>query len=398
RGSLLRGGRVRPKHGADVDRAGLRQRRVQLYDAVRWPAVPAADHSHGRRPADGAGPGGLPPLLVRATVHSRRATASYGQVRAGLGRGDRWTADLLRPVPGPTLVRARLLRRVFGLQEATVGRGRVHRLPAALRQPRRGGQGGDPVPAGEAAPVGIGDGSAPDRGFRLLRRGHRLESGHASEPAARRSGGAGRARNHDQRGGGSPRELLRLPGGGDQLPAGLCARRWMEVGIQLPSRVLTTPDPMQEPPLSAEREARRRSILQAAIECFAEQGFASARTKDIAARAGVAEGTIYLYFDSKDELLLTAFRETVREFSASVERLLNDPRPFLERLTDFIASQFVRIEQNPSLAAVLLFESRQSTKFYGGSVREVLRTYADAVERLLHTGIERGELRQDLNL
>lgn len=155
---------------------------------------------------------------------------------------------------------------------------------------------------------------------------------------------------------------------------------------------------MQEPPLSAEREARRRTILQAAIECFAEQGFASARTKDIAARAGVAEGTIYLYFDSKDELLLTAFRETVQEFSASVERLLNDPRPFLDRLTDFIASQFVRIEQNPSLASVLLFESRQSTKFYGGSVREVLRTYANAVERLLQTGVSRGELRGDLNI
>src|SRR5690606_18677153 len=131
--------------------------------------------------------------------------------------------------------------------------------------------------------------------------------------------------DHDQRGGRSPRELLRLPGGGDQLPAGVRARRWMEVGVQLPTGILTAAGPMHQPPLSAEREARRRSILQAAIECFAEQGFASARTKDIAARAGVAEGTIYLYFDSKDELLLTAFRETVREFSASVERLLNDP-------------------------------------------------------------------------
>lgn len=155
---------------------------------------------------------------------------------------------------------------------------------------------------------------------------------------------------------------------------------------------------MQGPPLSAEREARRRSILQAAIETFAEQGFAAARTRDIAARAGVAEGTIYLYFDSKDELLLTAFRETVREFSASVERLLEDARPFRERLTEFIASQFVQIERDPALASVLLFESRQSTKFYGGSVREVLRTYASAVERLLRSGIERKELREDLDL
>jgi TetR/AcrR family transcriptional regulator, fatty acid metabolism regulator protein len=155
---------------------------------------------------------------------------------------------------------------------------------------------------------------------------------------------------------------------------------------------------MLESPLSAEREARRRSILQAAIETFAQQGFAASRTRDIAARAGVAEGTIYLYFDSKDELLLTAFRDTVNEFAASLGRLLHDPRPFAERLTDFIASQFVRIEADPALATVLLFESRQSPKFYAGSVREVLRSYASEVEHLLSSGIDRGEVRDDLDI
>ena len=173
----------------------------------------------------------------------------------------------------------------------------------------------------------------------------------------------------------------------------------MEVGVQLPSRLLTlSPLPMQEQPLSAEREARRRSILQAAIEIFAQHGFAAARTRDIAARAGVAEGTIYLYFESKDELLLTAFRETVSEFSASVGRLLEDPRPFGARLTDFIARQLEGIQGDPALATVLLFESRQSPRFYGGSVREVLRGYATAVEHLLQSGVERGELRRDLDL
>jgi TetR/AcrR family fatty acid metabolism transcriptional regulator len=155
---------------------------------------------------------------------------------------------------------------------------------------------------------------------------------------------------------------------------------------------------MTELPLSAEREARRRAILQAAIEVFAQQGFAAARTRDIAARAGIAEGTIYLYFESKDELLLTAFRETVDEFSRSVLSLLDDPRPFAQRLTRFIESQFVRIEEDPSLATVLLFESRQSPRFYEGSVREVLRSYASAVEQLLRSGIDRGELRADLDV
>jgi TetR/AcrR family fatty acid metabolism transcriptional regulator len=155
---------------------------------------------------------------------------------------------------------------------------------------------------------------------------------------------------------------------------------------------------MTEPPLSAERRARRQAILQAAIEVFAQQGFAAARTRDIAAHAGIAEGTIYLYFESKDELLLTAFRETVDDFSRSVRALLDDPRAFRERLMDFIRSQFVRIEEEPSLATVLLFESRQSTKFYEGSVREVLRGYAHAVEDLLRSGMDRGELRAELDV
>lgn len=155
---------------------------------------------------------------------------------------------------------------------------------------------------------------------------------------------------------------------------------------------------MSDPPLSAEREARRRSILQAAISTFADRGFTASRTRDIAERAGVAEGTIYLYFESKDELLLTAFRHTVGEFAGSVERLLGDPRPFRERLTEFVRSQFILIERDPSLASVLLFESRQSTKFYGGSVRDVLRSYATAVERLLQSGVDAGEVRGGLDL
>lgn len=155
---------------------------------------------------------------------------------------------------------------------------------------------------------------------------------------------------------------------------------------------------MADAPLTSEREARKRSILQAAIETFAENGFAASRTREIAARAGIAEGTIYLYFESKDDLLLTAFREAVSEFSASVERLLADECPFLDRLEAFVESQFVRIERDPGLAAVLLFESRQTTKFYGGAVRDVLRGYASAVERLLASGIDSGEVRPDVDL
>jgi TetR/AcrR family transcriptional regulator, fatty acid metabolism regulator protein len=146
------------------------------------------------------------------------------------------------------------------------------------------------------------------------------------------------------------------------------------------------------------RTAKRRQILAAAIRIFAEQGFFASRTRDIAAAAGVAEGTIYLYFDGKDDLLLTAFREKVAEFSASVGPLLEMPARFPERLRRIIEMQFADIEAEPELATVLLMETRLSSRFYGEPVRDVLRTYAGAIDELLRRGVAEGDLRADLDI
>ncbi len=155
---------------------------------------------------------------------------------------------------------------------------------------------------------------------------------------------------------------------------------------------------MSDRPLPENREARRRAILESAVRVFAENGFFAARIRDIAAGAGVAEGTIYLYFDGKDDLLLTAFREKVAEFCASVRDVLSSSLPFQERLSRFVAHQFESIEADPPLATVLLLESRQSSKFYGGAVRDVLRAYAQAIDELLASGQHSGELRPDADV
>jgi TetR/AcrR family fatty acid metabolism transcriptional regulator len=155
---------------------------------------------------------------------------------------------------------------------------------------------------------------------------------------------------------------------------------------------------MNERPLTDSRETRRRAILDSAVRVFAEHGFFAARIRDIAAGAGVAEGTIYLYFEGKDDLLLTAFREKVNEFVTSVRDVNAAELPFQERLARFVALQFESIEADPPLATVLLLESRQSSKFYGGAVRDVLKTYAQAIDSLLATGVERGEVRPDADV
>ncbi|HEX2092637.1 MAG TPA: TetR/AcrR family transcriptional regulator [Longimicrobiaceae bacterium] len=155
---------------------------------------------------------------------------------------------------------------------------------------------------------------------------------------------------------------------------------------------------MTEPPATSQREARRREILDSAVREFADHGFFAARISDIAAGAGVAEGTIYLYFPSKDDLLLTAFRERVNEFCDSVRDVLRAEAPFPERLASFIRMQFESIEAQPALATVLLLESRQSSKFYGGAVRDVLRAYSGAIDQLLESGRVQGMIRDEVDI
>jgi TetR/AcrR family transcriptional regulator, fatty acid metabolism regulator protein len=146
------------------------------------------------------------------------------------------------------------------------------------------------------------------------------------------------------------------------------------------------------PPLPEAREQRRRAILESAVKVFATHGFSAARIRDIAAGASVAEGTIYLYFQGKDDLLLTAFRDRVSEFVASVAEAMEAHSPFEDRLARFVRTQFESIEADPPLATVLLLETRQSSQFYRGAVRDVLKEYAQAIDRLLASGVERGEV------
>ncbi|CAN5678304.1 fatty acid metabolism transcriptional regulator FadR [soil metagenome] len=155
---------------------------------------------------------------------------------------------------------------------------------------------------------------------------------------------------------------------------------------------------MNGPEPSAGREARRRQILESAVRVFARHGFSAARIRDIAAGAGVAEGTIYLYFEGKDDLLLTAFRDTVHDFCDSIHDVLATDLPFVERVERIIRLQFERIEADPPLAAVLLLESRQTSTFYSGAVRDVLRAYAAAIDDLLTSGVASGSIRADADL
>lgn len=109
---------------------------------------------------------------------------------------------------------------------------------------------------------------------------------------------------------------------------------------------------------------KRARILDAAERTFARRGFFHARVAEIAREAGVADGTIYLYFKNKDDLLISLFESRMERVTAELAAILErvGPRP-ADRLTAIFDSYAQLVVAHPELAEVLTVELRQSAKF-----------------------------------
>ena len=115
----------------------------------------------------------------------------------------------------------------------------------------------------------------------------------------------------------------------------------------------------------SEREGKRARILAAAERVFARRGFFAARVSEIAKDAGVADGTIYLYFKNKDDLLISLFEsrmEQVNRTLAAAIAEIPESKPS-ERLRAFLRAYLQLVHDEPSAAEVLTIELRQSSKF-----------------------------------
>jgi TetR/AcrR family transcriptional regulator, fatty acid metabolism regulator protein len=137
-------------------------------------------------------------------------------------------------------------------------------------------------------------------------------------------------------------------------------------------------------------------ILDAAVEVIAERGYFNSPVSAIAARAGVADGTVYLYFKSKDDVLRTAI-DTMFErfFTRIVERFetLTDPR---EQLAYIAEAHLETGAQNRSLAILMQTEVRQSAKFIEEFSRHHLVKYIGVVREVVKRGQQEGVFRADV--
>jgi TetR/AcrR family fatty acid metabolism transcriptional regulator len=139
-------------------------------------------------------------------------------------------------------------------------------------------------------------------------------------------------------------------------------------------------------------------ILDAAIEVIANHGFFHSRVSEIAERAGVADGTIYLYFKNKDELLMAAIDSAFHRFIARARAALqeiSDPREKLRRIA-FL--QLEALGTQRSLAIVFQTELRHSAKFLSEFSHNMMVEYFDLIKSVLKEGQEAGVFRAELSV
>src|SRR2546428_2789247 len=139
-----------------------------------------------------------------------------------------------------------------------------------------------------------------------------------------------------------------------------------------------------------------QQIIDAAIRVFARNGYYNSRVSDIAREAGIASGTIYLYFKTKDEILVTLFREKMAWWVAFVHGAIASETDAVGRLRRLVYLHFSVLEENPDLAEVVQVELRQGQKFFRGASAHEVSAYFDVINDVLEEGVGAGLIRRDL--
>jgi TetR/AcrR family transcriptional regulator, fatty acid metabolism regulator protein len=137
-------------------------------------------------------------------------------------------------------------------------------------------------------------------------------------------------------------------------------------------------------------------IIEAAIRVFARNGYYNSRVSDIAREAGIASGTIYLYFRTKEEILVTLFRDKMAAFVAQLrQEIAGEPDP-VAKIRRLVAMHFTVLEQNPALAEVVQVELRQGHKFFRGASAHEVSAYFELIGSVLEEGVAAGRFHAEL--
>ncbi|MFD1706360.1 TetR/AcrR family transcriptional regulator [Siminovitchia sediminis] len=140
-----------------------------------------------------------------------------------------------------------------------------------------------------------------------------------------------------------------------------------------------------------------KQIIEAAVVVIAENGYHQAQISKIARQAGVADGTIYLYFKNKEDVLLSVFREKMAMFVEKINEAIAEKETAADKLFVMIENHFRILSEDKNLAIVTQLELRQSDKQLRYKINEVLKDYLQVLDHILEYGKEQGEFSAGLD-
>ncbi len=140
------------------------------------------------------------------------------------------------------------------------------------------------------------------------------------------------------------------------------------------------------------------AIIDAAVKIIARHGYHRTRVADIAREAGVADGTVYIYFTKKEDILVSLFQVLMARFVDGLRLKLEHCGNANEKLKTIITYHLTTLENNPDQARVTQIELRQIDEEINEGISKPLLDYFKLIEEVIAEGKEQGLYRQDLDV
>ena len=137
-------------------------------------------------------------------------------------------------------------------------------------------------------------------------------------------------------------------------------------------------------------------IIKAATKIFAQKGFFQAKVSDIAKEAQVADGTIYLYFENKDDILISLFEEQMNRVLEDMKKQISKENDAIKKIEKFAYNHLKLMELNKNMAEIIQVELRQSTKFMKEYKNEKFHQYLNLIGDIIEEGQQKGIFKKDI--
>lgn len=145
-----------------------------------------------------------------------------------------------------------------------------------------------------------------------------------------------------------------------------------------------------------DRNDKYERILKAAAKLFARQGFRQSTVAQVAREAGVADGTIYLYFKSKDDILIHHFDTRTRQVFERFRKAVDRGRSGVEKLRNLIRAHLEEFQRDPDMAIIYQVETRKMNRRAEAQIRHMAKMYQDVIAEIVEQGQQEGSVRTDL--